>query len=268
MTLAHLARSRRFRERLAVGEPLLGTQVGLSDSTVMEIFARTGWDWAVVDCEHSAQTPLSVKHMLQAANGSAILPVLRPSGLNHDVIRQWLDIGATAVICPFIETAAEARQLVAACQYPPLGRRGWGPRHASDFGLSTPAYLEEVAQSIVVLVIIESARAVANSAEILATSGIDGAMIGPMDLSIDLGVFQQWQAPVYRDAIQQVREAAAQTGKAFGSGAYDEEGIARCVALGESLLLVAGDEPLLTNAARSLAERVRNLVATSTGRPR
>jgi len=261
MALTHLARSRRFRERLGSGEPLLGTQLGLTDSTVMEIFGRTGWDWAVIDCEHSAQTPQTVTHMLQAAYTSEIVPVLRPPCLDHDLIRRWLDIGATAIICPFIETAAEARQLIDACQYPPRGRRGWGPRRASDFGLSTPAYLAAVAESIAVLVIIESAQAVSNSAEILAIDGIDGAMIGPMDLSIDLGVFQQWQAPEYLDAVERVRDAAAQTGKAFGAGAYDEQGIAQCIARGESLLLITGDEPLLTSAAHTLAERVRGLIA-------
>ena len=96
--LRSLEKSRRLKERIAAGEPVLGTQLAMQDPASMEIFGRAGFDWASVDTEHSAQTLLTVQAMMQAALGWDIVPFVRPLILDHDEIRRFLDIGASGLL--------------------------------------------------------------------------------------------------------------------------------------------------------------------------
>jgi len=256
-----LDKSRRLKTRIEAGEPVLGTQLGLNDPSIIELFGRAGYDWAVIDTEHSAHTPVTVKHMLQAALGWDIVPFVRPQILDHDAIRMWLDIGATAILCPFIETQEDAQRLVDACRYPPRGKRGWNPRRAADFGLSSDEYLADVEDSLIILIIIESRLGAENAEAILGVEGIDGVTVGPMDLSMDLGVFRQWDAPAYVTAVDQIRAACAATGKALGSGVYSEAAALQCIRDKETLLLVTGDEPILGSGAVRVATELREYIA-------
>ena len=257
-----LEKSRHLKSRIQAGESVLGTQLGLEDPSIMELFGRAGYDWAVIDTEHAAHNPVTVKHMLQAALGWDIVPFVRPQILDHDAIRMWLDIGATGILCPFINTAEDAQRLVDACRYPPRGKRGWNPRRASDFGLSADEYLTNVEDCLIILIIIESRLGAENAEEILSVDGIDGVTIGPMDLSMDLGVFRQFDAPSYIAAVDQIRQAAKKTGKALGSGIYSDEAARAAIRDKDTLLLShLGDEQILSAGAVKGAAELRAYIA-------
>ena len=258
--LRSLEKSRRLKERIAAGEPVLGTQLAMQDPASMEIFGRAGFDWASVDTEHSAQTLVTVQAMMQAALGWDIVPFVRPLILDHDEIRRFLDIGASGLLCPFIETAEQASQLVDACRYPPHGKRGWNPLRASVYHLADDEYMEAYNESLIILVIIESKLGAENAEAILAVDGIDGVTVGPMDLSMDLGVFRQWDAPSYLEAVEQIRAGALATGKGFGTGVYDEASARRAIANKETLLLSLGDVNVLANGAARLASDLRSAI--------
>lgn len=261
--LRALEKSKKLKDRIYAGEPVLGTQLALQDPASMEIFGRAGFDWASVDTEHSAQSLLTVQAMMQAALGWDVVPFVRPLILDHDEIRRFLDIGASGLLCPFIETADQAKRLVDACRYPPRGKRGWNPNRASAYHLADDEYMAAYEESLIVLVIIESKLGAENAEAILAVDGIDGVTVGPMDLSMDLGVFRQWDAPNYRAAVEQIRAGAAATGKAFGSGVYDEESARRAIANNETLLLSLHDVAVLGNGASNLAKDLRSAIAQS-----
>ncbi len=265
--IAELEKSRRFKEKLKRNEVCLGAQIALSDPVVAEIFGRAGFDWLIIDTEHSAQNLLTVRGMLQAAVATGAVALARPLRLDPDEIRRFLDLGSPGVLCPFVNTGEEAKLLVSACRYPPAGIRGWGPRRAAGYGFDTAEYASRANECMVCIPIIESKEAVDHIEEIVSVDGIDGVTIGPMDLSISLGCFQKFDHPVYITAIEKVRKACQQLGKAMGTGCYSGDHARACVAAGDSLLLVAGDDLFLASEATRQIKELRSTHAGRVARP-
>lgn len=261
--LRALDKAKRLKDRMYAGEPVLGTQLGLQDPASMEIFGRAGFDWASVDTEHSAQSLQTVQAMMQAALGWDVVPFVRPLIFNHDEIRRFLDIGASGLLCPFIETADDAKRLVDACRYPPRGKRGWNPLRASAYHLADDEYMAAYEESLIVLIIIESQKGAENAEEILAVDGIDGVTVGPMDLSMDVGAFKKWDDPQYLKAVAQIRDGALANGKPYGSGVYDEESAKRAIASRETILLALGDIGVLGAGAAKLGQDLRSAIAST-----
>lgn len=252
-----LEKARLFKKKLKQNELCLGAQIALSDPVVPEIFGRAGFDWLILDTEHSAQSPLTVKAMLQAATATDAVALARPLRLDPDEIRRFLDLGSPGVFCPFINSKADALLLVSACRYPPAGIRGWGPRRAAGYGFDTVEYMATANDSMICIPIIESREAVEHIDEIVSVDGIDGISIGPMDLSISLGCFQQFTNATYVDAVEKVRAACKRHSKAMGTGCYSEEHARACIEAGDSLLLVAGDDLFLASEAKRHVEGLR-----------
>lgn len=121
--------------------------------------------------------------------------------------------------------------------------------------------MEAYEESLIVLIIIESKRGAENAEEILAVDGIDGVTVGPMDLSMDLGVFRKWDDPTYLAAVEQIRDGALANNKPYGSGVYDEESARRAIANRETILLSLGDVNVLANGANRLAVDLRAAIA-------
>jgi 2-keto-3-deoxy-L-rhamnonate aldolase RhmA len=260
-----LAKAARFKNRIHSGEAALGAQIGLSDPAIIEILGRVGYDWLVVDTEHAASNTLTVQAMLQAGAQTEALVLARVLRLDEDEIRRFLDIGSPGILCPFINTGEDARRLVRAGRYPPHGIRGYGPRRAGTFGLDATEYFETANDAVLSIPIIESEEAIENIEAIVATEGIDAIMIGPMDLSISLGIFGQFDDPIYLTAIEKVRLACRKHGKAMGTGVYSIEHARRCAAEGDQLLLIGGDDGFLAAEALRVLEDVR-AVATAARR--
>ena len=244
-----LEKARSLREKLQEGRVVLGAQIALHDATVVEIFGRAGFDWLVVDTEHSAHSVQTIKTMLQTAVPTNAVLLVRALRLDRTEIQRYLDLGSPGILCPFIEDAEGARQLVAACRYPPDGVRGYGPRRAGGYGFDADSYFRDANQSMLCIPIIESLSGVDNIDDILAVDGIDGVVIGPADLSIDLGVSLQYESDRYLETVDRVRQACLRQGKAMGTGCYSLEHALECKSNGDALLLVAGDDGALRESA-------------------
>jgi len=252
-----LRKARTLKRRVADGELALGGQMTLADPTVVEIFGRAGFDWLVIDIEHAAQTPNTLKAMLQAGASTDAVVLARPLKLDPDAIRHYLDLGSPGVLCPFIETGEDAQLLVNSCRYPPHGIRGFGPRRAAGYGFDVDEYMDEANDSMICIPIIESIKAVENIDAIVSVDGIDGVTIGPMDLSIDLGGFRQFTSERYLEAIAAVRAACHRHGKAMGTGTYSLDHAIECRDGGDTLLLVGGDDLALQQGAVAALAAVR-----------
>ena len=259
--IAELDKSRRFKDKLRRNEVCLGAQIALSDPVVAELFGRAGFDWLIIDTEHSAQNLLTVRGLLQAAVATEAVALARPLKLDPDEIRRFLDLGSPGVLCPFVNTGEEAKLLVNACRYPPAGIRGWGPRRAAGYGFDTAEYAKRANESMICIPIIESKEALGNIEQIVSVEGIDGITVGPMDLSISLGCFQNFDDPIYVTAIERVRKACKKYGKAMGTGTYSGEHARACVMAGDSLLLVGGDDLFLATEATRQIKDLRNAQA-------
>jgi 4-hydroxy-2-oxoheptanedioate aldolase len=248
--IRELEKARKLKAKFQVGVACYGAQLALSDASVAEIFGRAGYDYLILDTEHTANSLPTVKAMLQAAEHTEAVLLARPLRLDVDEIRRLLDLGSPGVLCPFIGSGEEARKLVQACRYPPDGIRGYGPRRAGVYGMDADEYFQTANDAIIVAGIIESSQAIENIDDIVKVEGFDGVVIGPMDLSISLGCFKQFEHPLYLQAVEMVRQACRRHGKAMGHGCQSLEHAKQCAALGDTLLLVAGDDAILASEAR------------------
>lgn len=253
-----------LKAKLRSGDCCIGAQIALSDPAIAEIFGRAGFDWMVVDTEHAANSIETVKVMLQAAAATPAVLLARPLRLDPDEIRRFLDIGSPGVLCPFINSGSEATRLVEACRYPPFGIRGWSPRRASVYGFDADEYLEKASDAMLCVPIIESVQAVERIDEIVSVDGIDAVTVGPMDLSMSLGCFKNFQDEIYINAVEAVRTACRRHGKAMGTGCYSLEHARACASQGDGLLLIAGDDGYLASESRRCIAELRTAIFAET----
>lgn len=204
-----------LKEKLSKGKSVVGCFVGLAHPDVTEVISRMGFDWILIDGEHSPMGLETMQMLLQAMNGSDCTPIVRPAWNDPVLIKRILDIGAHGVMVPWVNNKEEAEAAVKACKYPPVGTRGFGPRRASR---NDPDYKKTANDEIMVTVQVETQEAVDNIEEILSVDGIDACFIGPWDLSSNMlgRVPPEFDNPKYAGAIDRVIEVAKKMGKPAG----------------------------------------------------
>ena len=203
-------------------KPHIGTFLSLGSPAVAELAAECGFDWVLIDMEHTPSELPIVQQQLQALAGSPVSPMVRPPWNDTVIIKRLLDLGVQTLIIPFVETAEEARRAVEATRYPPGGVRGVSTNtRANRFG-RVPDYFARVEQEMCVIVQIESRRGIENLDAIARVDGLDGLFIGPQDLAAGHGHLGNPAHPevqaVIADAITRIRAA----GKAAGILAFAE----------------------------------------------
>lgn len=244
----------RLKKLLSEGNPAFGIQLRFGLPAIAELAGLAGYDWILIDTEHAPQTPVTVQAQIQAAGCTPTTPIVRIARTDPDLIKLYLDMGALGVVVPFVNTPEEAKIGADACRYPPRGTRGWGPHRAAGYGLNAEAYTKTIDDMVVYMPIIESTEAIQNIDEILGVDGVDGCIVGPVDLCISLGIPFQFEHSDYLDALHRVRKAGQRTGKPVGHPLIgfldDEENVRRQVDEGVRLLLVGGDETFLKDTLR------------------
>lgn len=205
-------RSRALKRRLRAGETTFGAWVSFQDPGAAEIMAGTGYDWVFIDTEHSPFSLESLQHVLMAFNGRATVPIVRVPWNDRIRIKQVLDLGAEGILIPMVCSVKEAQDAVAACKYPPVGNRGFGPRRASDYYRDPEEYIRTANDGIIVVVQIEHEDGVRQVKEILDTPGIDVVCLGPMDLSGSMGILGHLDHPRVVEAIERVMAQAQERG--------------------------------------------------------
>ena len=253
----------RIRNLLEADKPAFGIQLRFGSPAIAELAGLAGFDWILIDTEHAPQTPVTVQAQIQAAGCTPATPIVRITRTDPDLIKLYLDMGAMGIVVPFVNTPEEAKLGAEACRYPPRGTRGWGPHRAAGYGLFEEDYTARIDDVVVYLPIIESAEAVDNIDAIMDVEGVDGCIVGPVDLCISLGVPFRFDHPKYLDALRRVREAGQRTGKPVGhpllGSTDDEENVRRQVAEGVRLLLIGGDETVMQDGLRGTIEELAYL---------
>ncbi len=246
-----------FRVRLKKGEPLLGTLVSLPSPEVAEILMDAGFDWFFVDLEHSPLEIREVQSILQAVDGRVDCIMRVP--LNDEIwIKKALDIGATGVMVPQVNTAEEARRAVRFCKYPLQGTRSVGVGRAHAYGSKLQEYLDRANEQTVVVIQAEHIWAVENIEEILAVEGLDAVLVGPYDLSASMGKMGQVDSPEVQAAIQRVRQACLSTGMPLGVFTASGRRAKDYLRDGFRLVAASGDILMLGEAAKSLLQEMRD----------
>jgi 4-hydroxy-2-oxoheptanedioate aldolase len=198
-----------LKTRLARGETALGLWLVAADPISVEVLVGLDFDYSCLDLQHGLVGYHHELATLQAHGGSDTVPLTRVEWNSPDAIGKALDAGFQGIIVPMVNTAAQAREVVDACRYPPLGARSFGPtRAARAYGSS---YFERANDEILCLPMIETAEALSNVEDIVATEGVDGVYVGPSDLGISMGIGpgQANTSPEFNAALDRVLAACA-----------------------------------------------------------
>jgi 2-keto-3-deoxy-L-rhamnonate aldolase RhmA len=182
----------------------IGSWLTMSDPAVAEIMARAGYDWLVVDLEHSALSISQAVALIRVIDLCGCVPLVRMSSNDATQIKRVMDGGARGVIVPMVNSAQEAKQVVDAVKYPPFGRRGVGLARAQGYGTTFAKYRDWQEEGSIVIVQVEHILAVENLEAILSVQGVDGFIVGPYDLSASLGTPGDFSNPRMTQALGKI----------------------------------------------------------------
>jgi 4-hydroxy-2-oxoheptanedioate aldolase len=245
---------------LRSGKPAIGSWMTLASPLASELLAHSGYDFLVVDTEHSPTDTETVVQMLQAMKGQQVSPVVRVVWNDVGLIKRALDSGAHGVIVPMVNTVAEAEQAVAACRYPPVGVRSvGGTRPPLSFGVSRAEYLAEANQEIMLAVQIEHVDAIARVDEIAAVAGVDSVFVGPNDLCASMGLppLLEPDVPAFEEALAKVVGAANAHGKAAGILVGTLATGLKRLQQGFSFVAIGTDAGMVTAGAQAVVQGVK-----------
>ncbi len=210
----------RVKRALAGGGVQIGTGYGqLRSPEAVRILAAAGFDWIFIDTEHGAFSTETIQDLSRAASDNDMLPVVRVASMEYDLVARALDCGGQGVIFPRVESVELLEQAVSWTRFPPDGIRGFGltPSHVNYEKVGIPQILEHLNRETLVVLQIETQKAVDMRHELLSVPGIDAVMVGPVDLSISLGVAGDFQHPKMVEAMEQIRDACVEHGVAPGT---------------------------------------------------
>jgi len=199
--------------------PLIGSWASIPHPSTAELAASAGYDFVAPDVEHSPlgyETLADMLRAVDAADGHADTLVRVPDD-DPTTLKRTLDLGPDAILVPMVHTAQQAEGIVEATRFPPGGARGIGPGRATEYSLSLADHVADDDDAFATHVQLESERAIENAAEIAAVDGVDGVFIGPMDLSMSLDCFADWESETFRDAVEQAVLAGREAGVAVGT---------------------------------------------------
>ena len=237
-----------LRQRLRAGEELLCFSVNFPSPTVVEMGALAGFDFYNIDTEHGPMDIGAIDEMVRAADSAGVPPIVRPPNNDPDTILRILDVGAAGIMAPGICSRADARALVDAVKYPPVGKRGLGIVRANRWGDEPAAESTRRAnEETVIIPLIEDIAAVEAIDQILEVDELDLIWLGPADLSQSMGLTGRYGHPDLQAAIRRVVEASRAAGRGAGVavGAVDQIGALRaigytCLAVQAKTLLISG----------------------------
>lgn len=243
-----------FKNAIGRGQPQVGLWLSLAQAYTTEVCATAGFDWLLIDGEHAPNDVRSTLAQLQAAAPYRSHPVVRVVQGDAALIKQMLDIGVQTLLVPMVETAEQARALVAATRYPPEGIRGVGAGVArASRWMMRADYLAVANEEACLLVQAESTLALQNLEAICAIDGIDGVFIGPADLAASMGHRGNPGHPQVQAAIDDAIRRISATGKAAGTLTGDVALARHYLSLGARFVAVGIDVTLLAQATRRLA---------------
>jgi 4-hydroxy-2-oxoheptanedioate aldolase len=243
-----------FKAALHKGQTQIGIWCTIAGSDNAEALAGCGFDWILIDTEHSTVSLDTVKGMLQAVAPYPTHAVVRPGWNDAVEIKRLLDAGAMSVLVPYVQNAGEAAMAVASVRYAPQGTRGVaGITRASRYG-AVDGYLARANDEICLLVQVETAEALRNIEQIAAVDGVDGIFVGPADLAASMGFPGNPAAPEVQAAILDAIARIRAYGKPAGILSLDPAFLQRAVAAGSVFTAVDVDQAILLRGARALAQ--------------
>lgn len=188
--------------------PLIGSWITLAHPAIAEIMAKNGFDWLAVDLEHSVITIGEAEQLIRIIQLCGVVPLVRLTSNNADLIKRVMDAGAQGIIVPMVNSADQAQQAVDAVHYPPEGNRGVGLARAQGYGENFNDYLQWQKNNSTVIVQIEHKDSLENLERIFSVKGVSGFIIGPYDLSASMGIPGEFEHPDFLKALEKIAVVA------------------------------------------------------------
>jgi 2-keto-3-deoxy-L-rhamnonate aldolase RhmA len=195
-----------LKTKLKSKELTIGSWISFGFTQTCEIMGNAGFDWLVIDMEHTAIDYHQCLNLIQIIERNGVTPLVRVGANNPLLIKRAMDAGAYGVIVPMVNTAEDAQKAIDALYYPPKGNRGVGLSRAQNYGVGFEAYKEWADRETIFIPQIEHIDGVKNLEDILALDKVDGFIIGPYDLSGSLGVPGEWDHPSVIKALDKVKK--------------------------------------------------------------
>jgi 4-hydroxy-2-oxoheptanedioate aldolase len=247
-----------LKKALAEGRPVIGATVTVPNVDTALTLANAGFDFLWIEMEHGPITLESLRAILLATRGAKAVPITRVPANEIWLAKRVLDEGSLGVIFPFTSTRELAERAVAACRYPPLGDRGFGPGLAmSRYGMGAAEYVKFANENVLVVVIIERKEAVDNIESIASVPGLDVLFVGVNDLSFSLGVGGRTTDPLVEAALVKVLEAGRRHGLPVGYPTGNPDEINRRIAQGFRFFQASSDTGLMASGARDMLSKVK-----------
>ncbi len=254
-TTPYSAFPNQFRHDLVAGKKLIGCWCSLASPITTEILGLAGFDWLLLDGEHSPNDVLSFIPQLMALKDSSSAPVVRPQWNDTVVIKRLLDAGFYNFLIPFVESADDARRAVAATRYPPEGVRGVSVAQRNNRYGTVKDYFTTINDNIAVMVQIESRAGVDAIDEICAVKGVDCIFIGPSDLAAGFGHLGNARHPEVQAVMGHIFTQAKAHGKPIGILAPDEKDARAYMDMGASFVAVGSDLGVFRGGTQALRDK-------------
>lgn len=246
-----------FKHAIAAGQLQIGLWSSLCSNIAAEIISDSGFDWILLDTEHSPNEIPDLLTQLQAVQRGTATPIVRPAWNDAVLAKRCLDIGAQTLLFPYVQTPEEARRAVASTRYPSQGMRGVAvASRASRYG-RIPGYLTKANSEMCVLVQVETREAMKQLEAIARVDGVDGVFIGPSDLAASLGHLGNPAHPEVQEAIHDAVKRLRAVGKPAGILTGNEEEARRYIEWGYLFVAVGADVGLLARNADALAKKFK-----------
>ena len=249
------------------GKHTVGAWLSIPDAFSTEVMAQIGFDWLCIDMQHGLMSYTQALAMLQAISTTDVVPIARVPWNEPSIIMKMLDAGAWGVVVPLINTRADAEAAVAACRYPPLGIRSFGPTRASVYAGAD--YASRANDEVLCIVMIETKQALDNLDEIMSVPGVDACYIGPADLSFALGLPPRMdnEEPSHVAAVARILEAARRHGVVPGIHTGGPAFAARCIKQGFQMVTLTSDGSAMARGAWREMQEMRATIKAEAAAP-
>ncbi|KPL24226.1 MAG: 2-dehydro-3-deoxyglucarate aldolase [Bacteroides sp. SM1_62] len=249
----------KLKEKLSAGEAVHGCWLNSGSAINAEIVGKAGFDWVVIDLEHGIGTENNLVNQLQALSGSETIRIVRVEALVRQRVSRVLELGADGVLFPQIQNAREAEQAISFMRYPPDGKRGMASMvRATDFSQNFKKYYDGYRENVLGIIQIETLESLNHLDDIANIDGVDVLFVGPADMSLALGIFQQWDHPRYIETLERVRDAATKAGKATGTLLRNKGEYEKYYKLGYRLIGCGSDSVFVFQGALNMARELND----------
>lgn len=250
----------KLKTKLGAGGYCSGVWMSVASPATCEIVAGAGFDWVLVDAEHNLINPETLLHVLVALKGSGAVNLTRVPENNEVFIKQALDMGWDGVLIPQVNTVDDARRVVAACRYPPMGKRGYGPLRASNYGRDEEDFAARANEAVICAIQIEHIIGADQIEEIVRVPGIDWIVVGPNDMSGSTDRFLDRDNPVLVNAINKIFATAQAAGIPTSIGGGTIHDMQAVMDRGCQLVCLGRDVQYLRESADHAVDSFRRLI--------